>query len=995
MIDLNNVLPPTPTVRYDLDVIAERLRERAESWVPQLFPNGTRKEDEWRLANIRGDAPRKIGSCVITLKGEHAGDWKDFDGNRKGGGPLSAIEQATGLTGRELFAYAAELVGWSQAAPQKQMPASVSKPEKDSAREIDIILSRTQTIHGTLIETYFESRGLNCPSTPDLLFHPDLAHWDTKTGYPAMVAIVRDADGKQQALHRTYLKPDGSGKADVSKAKKMLGRTGGGAVRLAPIGDNGVLGLTEGIETALAVMTARPDLPVWAALSAPGLEQIKLPTEAKRIVILADHDASGAGQRAAEALADRLLAEGRECAVAMPDKEGEDFNDLLRHEGADGVKRCLQAARTHEPTSLLVLKADNATRRGLPIGFADPEIPLPLHRTDEGNLDRAARQTWLLLHKSNLSPWLYRVGSVPSWVVPDDDGLPMVRGLTDERLRYMLAKIADWRKLSANNQLVPAHPPSSLVKALLATPDPVLPVLAGVVTAPVFGRNGELITDAGYHPDARLLYHPLSGFAVPPVPRCPSKEEIAVARTLILDDLMGDFPFVSEAERAHAVALLLLGFVRAMIEGPTPLHLIEKPTPGTGATLLVDAIATILTGSGASVMTEGSEDEEWRKRLTAKLRQIPALVLIDNLRRTLDSSALAAALTAPFWEDRILGVSEMTRLPIRCVWIATGNNPEFSNEMSRRLIRIRLDAHVDKPARRQGFRHPDLMVWVRANRARLVSACLTLCQAWIAAGRPANPEIIGSYENWSRVMGGILQVAGIEGFLANIDEMMEASDAEGAMWRGFVSLWWDRFGTAEVGSGDLYELALVSEPALPLGAGGDHSHKIRLGKALRRVRDRMFDLGHIAVRVEALGIRHQAARWALVLCERPDCGATVTEKHSPHSPQHKAAGSVASQRGVSDSNTPLKNGQQNQNAGECGECGECFSSPLHVRGHARAHAYAQEEGAQKHSPHSQHSPSPSLDETFTGECRGECSPASLQHSPDDQEIPDWLKEALP
>ena len=199
------------------------------------------------------------------------------------------------------------------------------------------------------------------------------------------------------------------------------------------------------------------------------------------------------------------------------------------------------------------------------------------------------------------------------------------------------------------------------------------------------------------------------------------------------------------------MALLLLGFLRAMVDGPTPLHLIEKPTPGTGATLMVDAIATILTGAGASVMTEGRDDEEWRKRVTAKLRQIPSIVLIDNLRHKLDSSAVAAALTAPFWEDRILGVSEMARLPIRCLWIATGNNPEFSNEMARRLVRIRLDAHVERPWQRAGFRHPDLMTWVRANRARLVAACLTLCQAWIAAGRPRGTRTIGSYENWAQV----------------------------------------------------------------------------------------------------------------------------------------------------------------------------------------------------------------------------------------------------
>ena len=131
---------------------------------------------------------------------------------------------------------------------------------------------------------------------------------------------------------------------------------------------------------------------------------------------------------------------------------------------------------------------------------------------------------------------------------------------------------------------------------------------------------------------------------MPSVPERPTPDQVAEARALLLDDLLGEFPFTSTAERAHAVALLLLGFVRAMVDGPTPLHLIEKPSPGTGATLMVDAISTILTGTGTLVMTESRDDEEWRKRITAKLRQIPSIVLIDNLRGKLDSSALAAAL---------------------------------------------------------------------------------------------------------------------------------------------------------------------------------------------------------------------------------------------------------------------------------------------------------------------------------------------------------------
>ena len=536
------------------------------------------------------------------------------------------------------------------------------------------------------------------------------------------------------------------------------------------------------------------------------------------------------------------------------------------------VQAALQNNNSHAATP-------EVAGRNRPIGFVEPATPLPLLRADEGDLAQATERAWALLLASNRIPWLFRYASAPTWVVPDDEGRPVAAALTDDRLRHMLAKLADWRRANSQDELVAAHPPTPLVKSILATPDPGLPVLLGIVNTPVFGRSGMLLTAPGYHPDARLLYSPAPGFEVPPIEPRPSKDLVAAARTLVCEDLLGDFPFVSPSENAHAVALLLLGFLRSMIDGPTPLHLVEKPTPGTGATLMVDAIATILTGAGASVMTEGRDDEEWRKRVTAKLRQIPSIVLIDNLRHKLDSSAVAAALTAPFWEDRILGVSEMVRLPIRCAWIATGNNPEFSNEMARRIVRIRLDAHVERPWQREGFRHPDLMIWVRANRGRLVAACLTLCQAWIAAGRPRGTLTIGSYESWATVLGGVLEVAGIEGLLGNLDEMLEASDSEGTVWRVFVSVWWDRFGTAEVGANDLYEVALSCESPLPLGSGNDRSQRIRLGKALGRLRDRVFHLNSVSVRAEVCGTLRGAQRWRLAIDENSD-----PDKHSQHSP---------------------------------------------------------------------------------------------------------------
>jgi hypothetical protein len=95
--------------------------------------------------------------------------------------------------------------------------------------------------------------------------------------------------------------------------------------------------------------------------------------------------------------------------------------------------------------------------------------------------------------------------------------------------------------------------------------------------------------------------------------------------------------------------------------------------------------------------------------------------------------------------------------------------------------------------------------------------------------------------------------------------MMEASDGEGSVWRNFVSVWWDRFGTAEVGTSDLYELALILEPPLPLGSGNDRAQRTRLGKAVARMRDRIFRVRQITVQIGVCGTYQGAQRWCLSL----------------------------------------------------------------------------------------------------------------------------------
>src|SRR5262249_47672497 len=146
-------------------------------------------------------------------------------------------------------------------------------------------------------------------------------------------------------------------------------------------------------------------------------------------------------------------------------------------------------------------------------------------------------------------------------------------------------------------------------------------------------------------------------------------------------------------------------------------------------------------------------------------------------------------------EDRIIGTSNVVSAPVQCLWMATGNNPILAEDIARRTVRIRLDTQTERPYERAGFRHPNLMEWVADNRPTLIWAALVLIRAWIAEACPAGAANLGMFESWSRVMGGILEVTGIPGFLANRKATFLEDDPEGVALKSFVEVWWHNFGS--------------------------------------------------------------------------------------------------------------------------------------------------------------------------------------------------------
>lgn len=375
-------------------------------------------------------------------------------------------------------------------------------------------------------------------------------------------------------------------------------------------------------------------------------------------------------------------------------------------------------------------------------------------------------------------------------------------------------------------------------------PEEVFPVIRGVVNYPYFTKTGRLVVTPGYDPESGRFYNPDPGFVLPPIPASPTREEVGQAYKLLFSEYLVDFPFCTSADGATAVVTMMLPFVRLMIQGPTPLILLEASSPGTGKSLLANCIAIPTLGKPLDVTPQRKGDEEWRKTITAAAINPSPFVLLDNLTGNLDSPALAAALTTDTWTDRLLGESRMLRLTISNGWLATANNLELSQDIYRRTVPIRLDAKMESPETRDvtKFKHPRLVQWGQDHRAELVKAILTIINFWIAQGQPKGTVTMGSYESWAEVLGGIIGCAGFKGFLANREELRIAANSDLEEFGQFVLAWVNKFPPGKRRADELFPLLQDQPDLLPyvMSSETEHGRKARFGRYMVKKRDRVF-----------------------------------------------------------------------------------------------------------------------------------------------------------
>ncbi|HEV7292897.1 MAG TPA: bifunctional DNA primase/polymerase [Devosia sp.] len=320
-------------------------------------------------------------------------------------------------------------------------------------------------------------------------------------------------------------------------------------------------------------------------------------------------------------------------------------------------------------------------------------------------------------------------------------------------LREQLSRVANWVRLKDGTR-VAVDPPHDIGKTYMErVGEWRVPELLGVVQCPTLRSDGTILQEPGYDAQSKLYYDPGTA-AFPRVPEAPSRGDAESALAMLREPFR-EFPF-AEGELSLSVALsaVLTALVRGTL-ATAPLFAIDAPTPGSGKSKIAEMVGLIATGSLPTMMSQGRSAEEDEKRLSSSLMVADPVIVIDNCELQVEGDFLCSALSQEIVAARVLGRSERQLLPTKSLIMATGNNLTLAGDVVRRAVVCRLDAGIERP---EQVNHSfDPIEEVRAKRAELVVAGLTILRAYMVAGRPVRlSRAMGSFEAWDIIRGALV-----------------------------------------------------------------------------------------------------------------------------------------------------------------------------------------------------------------------------------------------
>jgi hypothetical protein len=308
------------------------------------------------------------------------------------------------------------------------------------------------------------------------------------------------------------------------------------------------------------------------------------------------------------------------------------------------------------------------------------------------------------------------------------------------------------------------------------------------------------------------------------------------------------------------------------------MHAFNSPSAGSGKSMLVDTVVSMMTGSPCRALAQGADEEETEKRLASALMAGMAAISFDNCETPIEGQLLCQAMTQPCLALRTLGKSELQNTINSGMYFATGNNLVILGDMGRRAMRCTIDAHCERPEEREfRTRRPDQIAMT--DRAEYVMTGLTVMRAFFAAGCPKQSNPPGSFERWSQTVRDCLIWLGEPDPWLTV-ELIRQDDPQLENDTAALYQWFERFEDERQTTKDVVETCKAQSD--PMGGNmakflnpelRDALSKVTatgridsqgIGNWLRKVKDRVIG-GYTATQAgHCVGIM----TWRVIRCEQ-------------------------------------------------------------------------------------------------------------------------------
>lgn len=274
-----------------------------------------------------------------------------------------------------------------------------------------------------------------------------------------------------------------------------------------------------------------------------------------------------------------------------------------------------------------------------------------------------------------------------------------------------------------------------------------LQYLAAVHSLPFCTSNGRVVQRAGHDKETGIYAH-LPFDRTFTIPAKPTADQLRSALVTLMTPLRA-YRWTSPDDAAAAVCAVLTAVARPMLD-IAPAVLVDAAAQGSGKTKLATALGSLLTGRREGVLPfAGIDDDELRKQLIAGVLSGQSFVCIDNVTGFFRSAALAAVLTSGRLQGRVLGASRIVDAAIRPLIVVSGNNCALDADLSRRMMRVRIDAGADPTLRQFVF---DPVNEALAHRLRIAEAACLIWRGYFAAGAPRIAgDDAGGFVEWSKL----------------------------------------------------------------------------------------------------------------------------------------------------------------------------------------------------------------------------------------------------